>query len=144
MPTCCERMSGRFCAGELSMSCDVIMLVDVPTIPLLRRVKLTSIAGRAICAREAEIDATSATTAPASLAICPSPMTHVLRLRSACVRTLRVKTKPVAKDANEADGVPPALHAECRGRFLSHGLRTGIAVTAAKDRSVWTPRPPVG
>jgi len=25
-----------------------------------------------------------------------------------------------------------------------HGLRTGIAVTAAKDRSVWTPRPPVG
>ena len=86
----------------------------------------------------------SATAAPASLAVCPSPMTHVLRLRSACVRTLRVKTKPVAKKANEASTVSPASLAECRGRFPSHGLRTGIAVTAAKDRSVWTPRPPVG
>ena len=28
--------------------------------------------------------------------------------------------------------------------ICSHGLRTGIVVTAAKDRSVWTPRPPVG
>src|SRR5262249_442883 len=36
------------------------------------------------------------------------------------------------------------LCAECRGRLCPHGLRTGIAVTAAKDRSVWTPRPPVG
>src|SRR6476660_8843279 len=115
-------MSGRFCAGELSMSCDVIMLVDVPTIPLLRRVQLTSIAGSAICAREAEIDAASATAALASLAVCPSPMTHVLRLRSACVRTLRVKTKPVAKKANEACDRSLASHAECRGRFRSHGL----------------------
>jgi hypothetical protein len=29
-------------------------------------------------------------------------------------------------------------------KCVSHGLRTGIAVTAAKDRSVWTSRPPVG
>jgi hypothetical protein len=29
------------------------------------------------------------------------------------------------------------------GELLSR-LRTGIVVTAAKDRSVWTPRPPVG
>ncbi len=29
------------------------------------------------------------------------------------------------------------------GEILSR-LRTGNVVTAAKDRSVWTPRPPVG
>src|SRR5262245_15113172 len=95
-----------------------MILFDVPTIPLLRRVKLTSIAGSAICACEAEIDAVSATAAPAILAICPSPMTHVpsfaLRARA---QTHRVKTKPVTKDANEASGVSPASHAECRGRF---------------------------
>src|SRR5215510_16455648 len=97
-----------------------MILFDVPTIPLLRRVKLTSIAGSAICACEAEIDAVSATAAPAILAICPSPMTHVpsFALR-AHAQTHRVKTKPVTKDANEASGVSPASHAECRGRSPS-------------------------
>jgi len=54
-------------------------------------------------------------------------------------------TRPDAKDAVRYPcSDARASHAECRGRCCSHGLRTGIAVTAAKDRSVWTPRPPVG
>jgi hypothetical protein len=46
-----------------------MILVDVPTIPLLRRVQLTSIGGSAICACEPEIDAVSAIAAPSSLAV---------------------------------------------------------------------------
>ncbi len=55
------------------------------------------------------------------------------------------ETKPGAKDAKRRNATTRAAHMlECRGRNVSHGHRTGIVVTAAKDRSVWTPRPPVG
>jgi hypothetical protein len=77
MPVCCDRMSGKFCAGERSISCELMMLVEVPTMPLFSRVQLTSICGKTICALLDAANVTSASAAPASLAICPFPMTHV-------------------------------------------------------------------
>src|SRR6187455_3612126 len=121
-------------------------LLDAPMMPVPVRDAQTSIGGKNFVESCAPAVAGSR---KARAAIVPrlrfSPMTQrsfVCAPRLA--RTHRVKTRPVAKEANEACGVSPASHAECRGRFHSHGLRTGIAVTAAKDRSVWTPRPPVG
>ena len=55
------------------------------------------------------------------------------------------ETKPGAKDAVRR--APADAMLTCAMSWetnYSHGFRTGIAVTAAKDRSVWTPRPPVG
>jgi len=52
------------------------------------------------------------------------------------------ETKPGAKDAVRL-ATRDAHVRNVVGELLSR-LRTGIVVTAAKDRSVWTPRPPVG
>jgi hypothetical protein len=76
-----------------------------------------------------------------------SPGQHqptLLRLRDACCARTG-ETKPDAKERTCKGALAPLPRfARRRGKKTSHGLRTGIAVTAAKDRSVWTPRPPVG
>src|SRR5262249_34909957 len=52
-----------------------MMLFDVPTMPLLRRVQLTSISGNTTCALIGAAVVVSASAAPTNLAICPFPMT---------------------------------------------------------------------
>src|SRR6478672_9248373 len=74
-PTSRDRMSGKFCAGERAISSAVIMLFDVPTMPLLRRVQLTSICGSKTCARTGATDVISASATPINLTISPFPMT---------------------------------------------------------------------
>jgi len=55
------------------------------------------------------------------------------------------ETKPDAKDTLSGTHTTTRDAHVCNvvGELLSR-LRTGIVVTAAKDRSVWTPRPSVG
>src|SRR6476620_7034769 len=68
-------MSGKFCAGERAISSAVMMLFDVPTMPLLRRVQLTSICGSTTCARMGATDVISVSATPTNLTISPFPMT---------------------------------------------------------------------
>ena len=53
------------------------------------------------------------------------------------------ETKPGTKDTFGGPRMRDAYVCNVVGEILSR-LRTGNVVTAAKDRSVWTPRPPVG
>ncbi len=117
----------------------------MPVLPVL--LEVTSIGGRTsalFCAAAlCEYKVASARMAPQLPILSPMAQRSFVCARTR--RTHRVKTKPDAKDAARypCNGARVS-RAECRGRYRSHGLRTGIAVTAAKDRSVWTPRPPVG
>jgi hypothetical protein len=72
-------------------------------------------------------------------------MTQRSFVRARADTSASAEIKPEAKD----DGTQSNnAFWSCVPNFVKkavfHGLRTGIDVTAAKDRSVWTPRPPVG
>ncbi len=122
-------------------------MVDVPTMPVPIRLEVTSIGGRTTplflvlsCPFAGE-----ATHAPGPALHDEAEFTSHNKRSFVCVRAsanASVKTKSDAKDAREGPTVD--LMCGMSWEISSHGLRTGIAVTAAKDRSVWTPRPPVG
>jgi len=57
-------MSGNVWAGERAISCEVMTLFDVPTMPLFSLVQLTSISGKTTCARAPVAALVSARTAP--------------------------------------------------------------------------------
>ena len=157
LPPSCSRSGCRLRAtgrpeivvpGERAMSSAVITLLEAPMIPVPVRDAQTSTVGRDLrtALRNSGLgEQRREHQNCAQSRIYSVPMTQTfLRLRSR-MRTHRVMTRPDAKDAVRNPGSDArGSRAECRGSFGSHGLRTGIAVTAAKDRSVWTPRPPVG
>ena len=68
-----------------------------------------------------------------------------LRLRARRMAAHRVRPSPVRRTRSAARIQTTRDAHVCNVvRGVPSRLRTGIVVTAAKDRSVWTPRPPVG
>ena len=152
MPASRERMSAIVCRGERAMSSAVMMVVDVPVMPPLpRRLSRTSIVGsdqlRLLRRMRAVPQYAERNTIAAGNSNF-SPITHTSFIGAPHARSHRVEDRTAAKDdscnATRCEFGAILQVVRMSWEVSSHGLRTGHDVTAAKDRSVWTSRPPVG